>query len=75
MAAIHLDVQWCIESVDQCWSQKERFIKAEEMEQAKLDYAHARKVYRYVHCLHTAYKSPAIGLLVIISQQFIPTSI
>jgi hypothetical protein len=39
-------LQWCIESVEQCWSQKTRFIKAEEMEQAKLDYEHARKVYR-----------------------------
>jgi hypothetical protein len=37
---------WCLKSVDQCWSQKQRFIKADEMEQAKADYQHAREVYR-----------------------------
>jgi hypothetical protein len=37
---------WCLKSVDQCWSQKQRFIKADEMEQAKADYEHAREVYR-----------------------------
>jgi len=31
------------EGVDQCWSQKERFIKREDLEQAKLDYQHARQ--------------------------------
>ena len=38
--------EWCLKSVDQCWSQKQRFIKAEEMEQAKADYQHARDVYK-----------------------------
>ena len=38
--------EWCLKGVDQCWSQKERFIKADEMAQAKQDYAHAREVYR-----------------------------
>ena len=38
--------EWCLKGVDQCWSQKERFIKADEMAQAKADYAHAREVYR-----------------------------
>ena len=38
--------EWCLKSVDQCWSQKQRFIKADEMEQAKADYQHARDVYR-----------------------------
>ncbi|MBI2947869.1 MAG: CehA/McbA family metallohydrolase [Verrucomicrobia bacterium] len=38
--------EWCLKSVDQCWSQKERFYKADETEQAKKDYAHAREVYR-----------------------------
>jgi len=34
------------EGVDQCWSQKERFIKREDLEQAKLDYQHARQTYQ-----------------------------
>jgi hypothetical protein len=32
--------------VDTCWAQKERFIQAEEMEGARRDYEHARRVYR-----------------------------
>jgi hypothetical protein len=39
-------VEWCLKGVDQCWSQKERFIKAAEKEDAKAAYAHARDVYR-----------------------------
>ena len=35
-----------LKGVDQCWSQKERFIKADELDQAKVDYAHAREVYQ-----------------------------
>jgi hypothetical protein len=38
--------EWCLKGVDQCWSQKQRFIKADEMEQAKQDYEHARQTYR-----------------------------
>lgn len=38
--------EWCLKSVDQCWSQKERFIDADEMEDAKKAYAHARQAYR-----------------------------
>lgn len=39
--------EWCLKGVDQCWSQKQRFmVNPAEMEQAKLDYAHARDVYR-----------------------------
>lgn len=38
--------EWCLKGVDQCWSQKERFIKADEMNQAKQDYEHARETYR-----------------------------
>jgi hypothetical protein len=38
--------EWCLKSVDQCWSQKERFIKRDELEQAKADYEHARRSYR-----------------------------
>ncbi|MFO1499607.1 MAG: CehA/McbA family metallohydrolase [Verrucomicrobiota bacterium] len=38
--------EWCLKGVEQCWSQKERFIKADEKAQAKADYDHARTVYR-----------------------------
>jgi hypothetical protein len=38
--------EWCLKGVDQCWSQKERFIKADEKEQAIRDYDHARQVYQ-----------------------------
>jgi hypothetical protein len=38
--------EWCRKGVDQCWSQKERFIKPEELEQAKADYEHARQAYQ-----------------------------
>jgi len=38
--------EWCLKGVDQCWSQKERFISAAEMDQAKEDYAHARAAYQ-----------------------------
>jgi hypothetical protein len=37
---------WCLKGVDQCWSQKERFIKRDELEQAKADYDHARRTYQ-----------------------------
>ena len=37
--------QWCLDSVDQCWSQKERFIAKGELEDAKAAYAHAKKEY------------------------------
>jgi hypothetical protein len=39
-------VEWCLKSVDQCWSQKERFMKGEEIAQAREAYQHAREVYR-----------------------------
>jgi hypothetical protein len=38
--------EWCLKGVDQCWSQKEKFIKANELEVAKLAYAHARTTYQ-----------------------------
>jgi hypothetical protein len=37
---------WCLKGVDQCWSQKERFIKPNEMAAAKAAYEHARVTYR-----------------------------
>ena len=38
--------EWCIKSVEQCWSQKERFIHPNEMDDAIAAYHHARQVYR-----------------------------
>ena len=39
-------IEWCLKGVDQCWSQKSRFIAEAELPQARTDYDHARKVYR-----------------------------
>jgi len=39
-------VEWCLKSVDVCWSQKERMIAPAEKEDAIAAYEHARKVYR-----------------------------
>lgn len=43
-------VDWCLKSVDQCWSQKERFMKnspiPNEWEDAKSAYEHARAAYQ-----------------------------
>jgi hypothetical protein len=39
-------VEWCLKGVDQCWSQKERFIKPAELDDARRAYAHAREIYR-----------------------------
>jgi len=38
--------EWCLKGVDQCWSQKQRFIKADEMDDARQAYDHARETYR-----------------------------
>ncbi|MBT3346274.1 MAG: CehA/McbA family metallohydrolase [Gemmatimonadetes bacterium] len=40
--------QWCLDSVDKCWSQKERFIDQDEMDDALAAYEHARVVYRNI---------------------------
>ncbi len=37
--------EWCLKGVDQCWSQKEKFIKAGELEEARQAYDHARVAY------------------------------
>lgn len=39
-------IEWCLKGVDQCWSQKERFIRPAEKQDAVAAYEHARKVYR-----------------------------
>jgi hypothetical protein len=41
--------EWCLKGVDQCWSQKERFYKAAEKQDAKEAYEHARETYRKIH--------------------------
>lgn len=38
--------EWCLKGVDRCWSQKDRFIKADEKQDAKEAYDHARQVYQ-----------------------------
>ncbi len=40
--------EWCLKSVEQCWSQKERFYAAAEMDDAIAAYDHARKTYRQI---------------------------
>jgi hypothetical protein len=46
--------EWCLKGVDQLWSQKERHIKAGEIDQAKKDYGHARQMYRRILAESTA---------------------
>ena len=38
-------LEWCLKGVDQCWSQKKRTYKADEMNDAVAAYDHARKIY------------------------------
>ncbi len=40
--------QWCLDGVDQCWKQKQRFIRDSEMNDAKQAYAHARQIYKQI---------------------------
>jgi hypothetical protein len=40
--------QWCLDGVEQCWSQKERTYKAAEKDDAKAAYDHARAAYRKI---------------------------
>jgi hypothetical protein len=40
--------EWCLKGVDQCWSQKERFIAAAELDEARAAYDHARATYRQI---------------------------
>lgn len=39
-------IEWCAKGVEQCWSQKKRFIPEREMADARAAYDHAREVYR-----------------------------
>ena len=38
--------QWCLDAVNQCWTQKAAQIRASELEAARAAYDHAREVYR-----------------------------
>ena len=40
--------EWCLKSVDQCWSQKQKFIAKEEQQDALAAYEHARNSYRKI---------------------------
>ncbi|HEY2586823.1 MAG TPA: CehA/McbA family metallohydrolase, partial [Tepidisphaeraceae bacterium] len=40
--------RWCLDGVDQCWSQKKRWISAAEMNDAEQAYGHARQAYRQI---------------------------
>ena len=40
--------EWCLKSVDQCWSQKERAIRPSEQEEARKAYDLARQAYRKI---------------------------
>ena len=44
--ATRRSVDWCLKGVDQCWSQKEQFIHANEKSDAIAAYEHARQIYR-----------------------------
>jgi hypothetical protein len=39
-------LEWCLKSVEQCWSQKEKLIAPRELDDARAAYEHARQVYR-----------------------------
>jgi hypothetical protein len=38
--------EWCLNAVNQCWTQKARQIRASEIDAARKAYDHAREVYR-----------------------------
>lgn len=38
--------RWCLQSLNQCWSQKQKTYDADEIDQAREDYEHARMTYR-----------------------------
>lgn len=40
--------EWCLKGVEQCWSQKEKLIKANELEEARQAYDHARVAYQKI---------------------------
>jgi hypothetical protein len=40
--------EWCLKSVDQCWTQKSPKISSREREEAEKAYEHARRMYRQI---------------------------
>lgn len=46
--AFRKSAEWCLKSVEQCWSQKKQFIAPAEMEDAIQAYEHAREAYRKI---------------------------
>jgi hypothetical protein len=40
--------EWCLKSVDQCWKQKKRAIRPNELKEAEDAYEHARREYRKI---------------------------
>ena len=46
LAPSRRSAEWRVKGVDQCWSQKERFVKPAEKDEALAAYDHARKAYR-----------------------------
>jgi len=38
--------EWCLQGVDKCWTEKQRFIKTDELADARAAYDHARAIYR-----------------------------
>jgi hypothetical protein len=38
--------EWCLNAVNQCWTQKAGRIRPEEIDEARSAYEHARQVYR-----------------------------
>jgi hypothetical protein len=40
--------EWCLKSVDQCWSQKERAIRPDERKAASEAYDKARRAYKTI---------------------------
>ena len=39
-------IQWCLDSVEQCWKQKERFFIGADHREAVVAFDHARQEYR-----------------------------
>ena len=44
--ASRASVQWCLNAVNQCWTQKAPQIRASELEEARKAYDHARETYK-----------------------------
>jgi hypothetical protein len=40
--------EWCLRGVNDCWSQKEKFIDKDELDDARKAYDHARNSYKRI---------------------------